>query len=109
MNEWTIGLATVAVIFFVLACVAANRCLTMYQEIQKMERKMEDLRYSNKALKTQADTLLNRLYAAPDVEKMTALRMSLHMKQEENDALREKIKRQNQLLNQKWEEAKKCS
>lgn len=106
-TEWIIGLATVAVFFFILSCVLANRCLTMYREIRKLERKTDDLRHTNKALNGQIDTLLNRLYEAPEVEKMTALRMALHIKHEENDALREKIRKQDVLLKQKWEGAKK--
>ena len=109
MTEWIIGLATVAMIFFVLTCILANRCLCMYQEIKKLERKAEDMRHSNTALKTQIDTLVNRLYAAPEVEKVTTLKLHLHMKQEMIDALREKVRKQDVLLKQKWEGAKNAA
>lgn len=107
MNEWMIGIATLAIIFLVAAWVLANRCMSMYREIQKLERSNQDLKYSVRSLRDENDRLHSQVYVNPDAERMTALRMSLHLKQEEIDALREKIKRQNQLLNQKWEDAKK--
>lgn len=107
MTELVIGLATLSVIFLVAAWVLANRCLSMYREIQKLERSNQDLKYSVRSLKDENDRLHSQVYVNPDAERMTALRMSLHMKQEEIDALREKVKRQDQLLKQKWEDAKK--
>lgn len=108
MNEWMIAFGVTALISLIAACVLANRCLEMYQRIKELEQKKEDLRHSNKALKHQIDALINRIYASPNVEQMTALKLSLHMKQEEIDGLREKIRKQEVLLKQKWEGAKKC-
>lgn len=106
--EWIIGLGAALVICFVFAWMLGARCLSMHSEIKKLERNNDDLRHTVKALKTQVDTLHNRLYT-PDADMMTALKMHLHLKQEENDELREKVKRQNQLLRQKWEDAKNAA
>ena len=108
MIEWIVGLATMMVIFLVATWTLANRCLSMYEEIKKLERQNEDLRYSVKALKDENSKLHSRVFVTPDVERMTALKLSLHLKNEEIEELREKVRRQNQLLKQKWEGSKKC-
>ena len=115
MFEVVVGLATFALIFLVTTIVAANRYLALHHEnrnleqyIEEQKRINEDLKYSVKALKTENDKLRILVYCNPEVERMTALKMALHLKNEENEELREKVRKQNQLLNQKWEGSKKC-
>ena len=107
MKEWIIALATLAIFFFLLAWVLAKRCIHLYEQLRKVEKANEDLKHSIRAMKTQIDHLHSKLYVNPDTEKMTALKMALHLKNEEIDNLREKVKKQNVLLKQKWEECKK--
>ena len=108
MIEWIIGLSAMTLVFVVATWALANRCMSMYEQIKKLERSNQDLKYSVRSLKAENDRLHSRVFVAPDAERMTALKLSLHLKQEEIDELREKVKRQNQLLKQKWEDAKKC-
>lgn len=103
MFEWLVGTATMALIFLVSTVMMANRYLAMYEEVKKLERYNENLRYSMKTLRAENE----KLQSSHDVEKMTALKMSLHLKQEEIEELREKIQKQNVLLKQKWEGSKK--
>jgi cell division protein FtsL len=107
MIEWIIGLATMLLIFLVATWTLVNRCLSMYEDIKKLERQNEDLRYSVKALKAENDKLHSRVFVSPEAERMTALKLSLHLKNEEIEELREKLRRQNQLLKQKWEGSRK--
>lgn len=108
MFELVVGLATLALIFLVAALMIANRYLALYEEVKKLERQNEDLRYSVKALKAENDKLHSRVFVAPDAERMAALKLSLHLKNEEIEELKEKVRRQNVLLKQKWEGSKKC-
>lgn len=108
MFELVVGLATLALIFLVAALMIANRYLALYEEVKKLERYNEDLKYSVKALKAENDKLHSRVFVAPDAERMTALKLSLHLKNEEIEELKEKVRKQNVLLKQKWEGSKKC-
>lgn len=107
MFELVIGLGSLTLIFLVTSIVVCNRYLELQHENRKLERMNADLRYSVKHLKTENDKLRNGVYVTPDTERITALKLSLHLKNEEIDELREKIRKQNQLLKQKWEGAKK--
>ena len=108
MFELVVGLTTLTLIFLVISIVATNRCLVLHQEVRKLEQQNEDLRYSVKALKTENGKLHSRVFVSPEAERMTALKLSLHLKNEEIEELREKVRKQNQLLKQKWEGSKKC-
>lgn len=108
MFELVVGLTTLTLIFLVTSVMAANRCLSLHREVRKLEQLNEDLRYSVKALKTENDKLHSRVFVSPEAERMTALKLSLHLKNEEIEELREKVRKQNQLLKQKWEGSKKC-
>lgn len=108
MINWIIVLAATALIFLVVAWTLANRCISMYEEIKKLERNNASLKYSIRALKAENDKLRCQVACNPDVEKVTALKLSLYLKQEKIDALQAKVNRQQQLLQQKWEGAKKC-
>jgi hypothetical protein len=115
MFEMLVGLATLTLIFLVTSIWAANRYLVMHHEVRKAERYCEDLKRYNeelkrsvKALETENDRLHILVYCNPELERMTALKMALHLKNEENEELREKVRKQNQLLKQKWEGSKKC-
>lgn len=115
MFEMVVGLATLTLIFLVLFIVVANRYLALHHETKKLERYSEDLKRNNeelkcsvKALKADNDRLHILVYCNPELERMAALKMALHLKNEENEDLREKLRRQNQLLKQKWEGSKKC-
>ena len=108
MFELVVGLTTLTLIFLVISIVATNRCLVLHQEVRNLEQQNEDLRYSVKALKTENGKLHSRVFVAPDAERMTALKLSLHLKNEEIEELKEKVRKQNVLLKQKWEGSKKC-
>jgi REP element-mobilizing transposase RayT len=115
MFEVVVGLGTLTLIFLVMSILIANRYLALHQEVRAMERYSEDLKRNNEnlkcsvtALKAENDRLHILVYCNPELERMTALKMALHLKNEENEELREKVRKQNQLLKQKWEGSKKC-
>lgn len=107
MNEWTFILAILSFLLLALFCAVSSRCGEMGKEIKRLESQNADLRYSVKHLKAENQKLQNGVYVTPDTERITALKLSLHLKQEKIDALQAQVKKQRQLLNQKWEEAKK--
>lgn len=107
MFELVVGLATLSLIFLVISIMGWNRYLVMHHENKKLERQNADLRYSVKHLKSENANLRNGVYVTPDTERITALKLSLHLKNEEIEELKEKIRKQNVLLKQKWEGAKK--
>ena len=107
MFEVVVGLATLSLISLAAAVMGWNRYFALHHENKKLERQNADLRYSVKHLKTENAKLQNGVYVTPDTERITALKLSLHLKNEEIEELREKIKKQNVLLKQKWEGAKK--
>lgn len=107
MFEVVVGLATLSLIFLVAFIMVGNRYLALHHENKKLERQNADLRFSVKHLKTENEKLRNGVYVTPDTERITALKLSLHLKNEEIEELREKVKKQNVLLKQKWEGAKK--
>ena len=113
MFETVVGLATLLLVFLVASIVIAIRYVTLHEEAKTLERyseelkrSNEDLKYSVKALKAENDRLHILVYCNPEVERMTALKMALHLKNEEIEELREKIRKQNVLLKQKWEGSK---
>lgn len=108
MIEWIFGLGALAVLFFAVACSLAVRCGNMYDQIKKLESSNADLRYSVKHLKGENEKFRSGVYVTQDSERITALKLSLHLKQEKIDALQAKLRKQEQLLNQKWEGSKKC-
>lgn len=115
MFEMVVGLATLLLVFLVISIVLAIRYAALHEEAntlvrysEDLKRSNEDLKYSVKALKSENDKLRILVYCNPELEKMTALKMALHLKNEENEELREKVRKQNQLLKQKWEGSKKC-
>lgn len=108
MFEMVVGFATLSLIFLVMSVMGWNRYFVQHHENKKLERQNADLRYSVKHLKTENEKLRNGVYVTPDTERITALKLSLHLKNEEVEELREKIRKQNVLLKQKWEGAKKC-
>ena len=107
MFELVVGLGTLTLIFMVGFIMVGNRYLALHHENKKLERQNADLRYSVKHLKTENAKLQNGVYVTPDTERITALKLSLHLKNEENEELKEKIRKQNVLLKQKWDGAKK--
>jgi len=107
MSEWTFFLAILSFLLLALFCAVASRCGEMGKEIKRLEGCNADLRYSVRHLKAENEKLRSGVYVTPDTERVTALKLSLHLKQEKIDALQAKLKRQQQLLNQKWEDAKK--
>jgi len=106
MNEWILAMGSVAVIFFFMACALGNRCIEFYNKMQELEAKNADLRYSVKFLNSENERLKNRVVINPDTQEVTRLKLELHLKQEKIDALQTKIRRQHQLLNQKWGDSK---
>ena len=109
MFEVVFGLSLLALTFLVTSIVAGNRYLALHHENRRLEQMNADLRYSVKHLKSENEKLRNGVYVTPDTERITALKLSLHLKQEKIDALQAKVRKQQQLLNQKWEGSKKCS
>jgi predicted nucleic acid-binding Zn-ribbon protein len=107
MFEVIVGLSCLTLIFLVTSIMAGNRYLSLQHENRKLEQMNADLRYSVKHLKTENEKLRNGVYVTPDTERITALKFSLHLKQEKIFELQEKIRKQQQLLNQKWEGCKK--
>lgn len=116
MFELVVGFAILALIFLLMAIGIALRYEALHEDVRSLERYSEDLKRSNddlkysvKALKAENDRLHILVYHNPELEKMAALKMALRLKNEENEELREKIRKQNVLLKQKWEGSKKCS
>lgn len=91
------------------AWALASRCIHMYDSIQALKQKNDDLVLNVKHLKAENERLRSRVYINPNVDQITALKLELHFKQEKIDALRAKLEKQNMLLRQKWEGSKKCS
>lgn len=107
MNAWTLAMGALAVIFFLMTCALGNRCIEFYNKMQDVESKNADLRYSVKFLNAENERLKNSLVITPDVQDVTRMKLELHLKQERIEALQMKLKRQHQLLNQKWEGSRK--
>lgn len=103
MIEWVITFGSLTVVFLVATCVLAVRCVSMYEEIQRIEHANADLRYSVKELKTENERLL---HCGREANRITALKLENHLKQQKIDALREKLNKQELLLRQKWEASK---
>lgn len=111
MNEhdlWIIALATLSVLFLAVSCVLAKRCISMCNDIQKLESDNAELKRSMKSLNAENSKHHRAVYVTPDAQRITALKLSLHLKNEEIEELKEKIRKQNVLLKQKWEGSKKC-
>jgi len=108
MVEWIIALGAIATILLVFAVALANRIDKMYGELKKLEQNNADLRYSVQFLKDENRRLQNSVFITPDAQDVTRLKLELHLKQERIEALQMKLKRQHQLLQQKWGESR-CS
>ena len=107
--ELLIGvLAALLIIFVALAFIFTKQCISMYNKIQKLETENAELKHSVKSLKTENNKLHRLVYVTPDAQRITALKLSLHLKDEEICELKDKIRKQNVLLKQKWEGSKKC-
>ena len=109
MFELAVGLAILMLVFIGTSIMGWSRYFSLHHENRKLEQMNADLRYSVKHLKSENEKLRNGVYVTPDTERITALKLSLHLKQEKIDALQAKVRKQQQLLNQKWEGSKKCS
>lgn len=106
MFEMVVGLATLALIFLVTSIVAGNRYLALHHENRKLEQMNADLRYSVKFLKGENKRLQDTVYIVQDDQELARMKLQLLQKQERIEALQLKVKRQHQLLNQKWGESK---
>ena len=106
MFELVVGLAILTLIFLVTSIMAGNRYLALHHENKKLERMNADLRYSVKFLKDENKRLQNTVYIAPEAHDVTRLKLEILQKQERIEALQVKVKRQHQLLQQKWGESK---
>lgn len=107
MIEWIIALGALAVFFFIVACALVSRCNYLYDEIEKLEASNFDLKCSVKVLRTENNRLRSQECAIPDTRRVTALNLTIRLKDEQIDDLKTKLKRQQQLLQQKWEGSKK--
>jgi predicted RNase H-like nuclease (RuvC/YqgF family) len=106
MVEWIIALGAIAVILLACAVAMANRIDKMFEDIKKLEQLNADLIYSIKLLKVENKRLQNRVYVTPESHDVTRLKLEILQKQERIEALQVKLKRQHQLLNQKWGDSK---
>lgn len=106
MTEWIIALGAIATILLACAIAMANRMDKMFEDIKKLEQTNADLRYSVKFLKDENKRLQNRMYVTPESHDVTRLKLEILQKQERIEALQTKLKRQHQLLNQKWGDSK---
>lgn len=106
MFELVVGLATLTLIFMATSIIAGNRYLALHHECRKLEQMNADLRYSVKFLKDENKRLQGTVYIAHDDQELTRMKLQLLQKQERIEALQLKVKRQHQLLNQKWGESK---
>lgn len=104
MNNWIIGLATTALIFMVVTWMLATRCIAMSREIRKLERSNQELKYFARTLRAENTKLSSQV---TEEGRITSMRLSLHLKDEKISELENLVKRQNVLLKQKWEGAKK--
>lgn len=107
MIELIIVLGALVVIFLAAACALASRCNSLYDEIKKLEASNYDLKCSVKVLRVENNRLRSREYAIPDTRRVTALNLAIRLKDEQIDDLKTKLKRQQQLIQQKWEVCKK--
>lgn len=102
MTEWIIALGAIATILLICSVALAKRIIAMYDDMKKLERSNADLRYSVKFLKDENRRLQNSVSVTTDPQEVTKLKWELHLKQEKIEALQMKLKREHQLLNQKW-------
>lgn len=121
MTEWLIVLGVIATMLFVFACAIGKSCLSMADELRLMKEKNNALRTSYDSLKKANEELAlsiynmtaenNRLrniaYGNEDAQRVSALRLELHLKQERIEELQNRLKEQRLLLRQKWEESKR--
>lgn len=91
------------------AWVLASRCIHMYDSIQTLKQKNDDLVIKCKHLQAENEVKNCRVVINRDSNQITALKLELLLKQEKIDALRARLDKQNMLLRQKWEGSKKCS
>lgn len=106
MTEWIIALGAISIILLVCAVAMANRIDKMFEHIKKLEQTNADLRYSVKFLKDENKRLQNSVCFAPESHDVTRLKLEILQKQERIEALLTQVKRQHQLLNQKWGDSK---
>ena len=106
MVEWIIALGAISVILLACAVAMANRMDRMFEDIKKLEQANADLHYSVKFLKDENKRLQNTVYITPDSQDITRLKLEILQKQERIEALLLKLKRQHQLLRQKWGDSK---
>ena len=106
MFEMVVGLSCLTLIFLVTSIMAGNRSLALHHENRKLEQMNADLRYSVKFLKEENKRLQNTVCITPDDQELTRLKLQLLQKQERIESLQMKLKRQHQLLQQKWGESK---
>ncbi len=106
MFELVVGFAILTLIFLVTSVMGWNRFLASHHENRKLEQMNADLRYSVKFLKDENKRLQNSVYFAPESHDVTRLKLEILQKQERIEALLTQVKRQHQLLNQKWGDSK---
>lgn len=106
MIEWIISLGAIATILLACAVAMAHRMDKMFDQIKKLELANADLRYSVKFLKDENKRLQNRVYITPESHDVTRLKLEILQKQERIESLLTQVKRQHQLLNQKWGDSK---
>lgn len=104
---WIIALSALDVMFLAVACILLKRCISMCNDIQKLEAEKAELKRSMKSLKAENKKLHRLVCETPEVQRITALKLSLRLKDEEIDELKEKVRKQSILLKQKWEGSKK--
>ena len=121
MTEWLIVLGVIATMLFVFACAICKSYLSMAEEMRMMKEKNNALRTSYDSLKkvneelalsvynmtAENNRLRNIAYGNEDAQRVSALRLELHLKQERIEELQNRLKEQRLLLRQKWEGSKR--
>lgn len=103
MTEWIIALGTLLALFVASTCILASRIINMRDDMDCMAEHNKELKAAVKQLRYENSNLRNRVYINPDNNRITSLKLALHLKQEKIDSLQARIDKQNMLLKQKWE------
>ena len=107
MIEWVIALTGLSVLFFGFTIALASRCISMGEEIKRLEQKNQNQWDALRATRTALEIEIKKESSNQYEQQITSLKLALHMKQEKIDELQAKLKEQRVLLRQKWEGSKK--
>lgn len=107
MVEWVIALGATSLLFFGFTIALGSRCISMGEEIKRLELKNSIQKDALCATRTALAIQVKKESSNQYEQQITSLKLALHMKQEKIDELQAKLKEQRVLLRQKWEGSKK--